>query len=55
MNILINSTLHIKVSWLGFLVNIPEQNESVTHRTDRECCRVALVHLGAEGPQGLGE
>lgn len=36
-------------------MHIPEQNESVTHRTDREYCRVALVHLGAEGPQGLEE
>lgn len=36
-------------------MHIPEQNESVTRRTDRECCRVALVHLDAEGPQGFGE
>lgn len=36
-------------------MHIPEQNESVTHRTDRERCRAVLVHLGAEGPQGLGE
>lgn len=36
-------------------MHIPEPNESATHRTDRERCRGALVHLGAEGPQGLGE
>lgn len=37
-----------------FLVHVPGQNESVTHRTDREHCRVAPVPLGAEEPQGLG-
>lgn len=38
----------------SFLVHVPGQNESVTHRTDREHCRVAPAPLGAEEPQGLG-
>lgn len=39
-----------------FLVIVPAQNGSVTHRRGgRGHCRVAPVHLGAEGPFGLGE
>lgn len=43
--------MHLKSS---FLVHVPGQNESVTHRTDREHCRVAPAPLDAEEPPGLG-